>query len=438
MIAQRQSFGTLRASHFAARRGAANVVVALSAIGDRVAEAFAAQLIEWSEHAPTLRQIPCESDLQTLLTQLGSNGAIALAERSGGSEKVLLAMDHEALSQLASAFFGGGGADGESARTDSLTRIERSLASIVLDALARSLERSLAVFDFGSLSFVGLVEGVDSKIVGELSNQIRLELSGQAEGGAIYLGLPPTVVESFAQAHLVALTAATPIPEPAWRSSMQDRVRLTDVTVEAVLDGPTFTLGRLASLRPGQLIGLDAGPDCLIRLEYDGVPLYLARLGQANGALSVSIETALPAPRAKRELGAEGDHQRTSGMGLTMANGVDESAAQTAVAAKLSRGIGSVTDDAPGTLGAVLALPVTIKIVLGSSRLTVGRLMALEKNTIIHLNQRIGDPVELQVNGQTLARGELVVKEEDLRFGLKITEIVEAEREAQIADEAAE
>ena len=123
-----------------------------------------------------------------------------------------------------------------------------------------------------------------------------------------------------------------------------------------------------------------------------------------------------------------------------MTNGTDEPVGHSVGAARINRGMGQGTDDASGGLGAVLSLPVTVKIVLGSSSLTVGRLMALEKDTIIHLNQRIGDPVDLQVNGQILARGELVVKEEDMRFGLRITEIVEPDRKAQAAPvgEAAE
>lgn len=81
-------------------------------------------------------------------------------------------------------------------------------------------------------------------------------------------------------------------------------------------------------------------------------------------------------------------------------------------------------------LGAVLNLPVTVKIVLGSSSLTIAQLMGLERSAVIRLNQRIGDPVELQVNGKSLARGELVVQEDDMRFGLKITEIIAADRTA--------
>jgi len=80
------------------------------------------------------------------------------------------------------------------------------------------------------------------------------------------------------------------------------------------------------------------------------------------------------------------------------------------------------------SLGAVLNLPVTIKIVLGSSSLKIAQLMSLEKGAVIRLDQRIGDPVEMQVNGRSLARGELVVKEDDLCFGLKITEIVGVDR----------
>jgi flagellar motor switch protein FliN len=97
------------------------------------------------------------------------------------------------------------------------------------------------------------------------------------------------------------------------------------------------------------------------------------------------------------------------------------------------RSLRSATSDrayASNGLGAVLNLPVTVKIVLGSSSLTIAQLMALEKGTVIRLDQRIGDPVELQVSGKSLARGELVVQEDDMCFGLKIADIVVADRPA--------
>ena len=107
-----------------------------------------------------------------------------------------------------------------------------------------------------------------------------------------------------------------------------------------------------------------------------------------------------------------------------MATNADNTGSEQAVSATPSRASIPQAAGAPEGLGSVLNISVVVKIVLGSTNLSVGRLMALEKGAVIRLDHRIGDPVDMQVNGRILARGELVVKEDDLRFGLKITEIV--------------
>jgi flagellar motor switch protein FliN/FliY len=74
-------------------------------------------------------------------------------------------------------------------------------------------------------------------------------------------------------------------------------------------------------------------------------------------------------------------------------------------------------------LSAILAIPVTVQVVLGSTSLPVASLMKLARGAIISLDQRVGDPVDIVVNGKVVARGEIVVVDEvSQRFGVSLLE----------------
>ena len=84
----------------------------------------------------------------------------------------------------------------------------------------------------------------------------------------------------------------------------------------------------------------------------------------------------------------------------------------------------SASLEAPN-LSAILSIPVTVQIVLGSTALPVAALMKLARGAVISLDQRVGDPVDVVVNGKIVARGEIVVVDEaSQRFGVSLIEIV--------------
>ena len=63
-----------------------------------------------------------------------------------------------------------------------------------------------------------------------------------------------------------------------------------------------------------------------------------------------------------------------------------------------------------------------VTVELGRTRMTVRELLALTPGTVLELDRAAGSPADLLVNGRRIARGEVVVVDED--FGLRVTEIV--------------
>lgn len=75
----------------------------------------------------------------------------------------------------------------------------------------------------------------------------------------------------------------------------------------------------------------------------------------------------------------------------------------------------------------IMNIPVEVQIVLGSTEMPVSELMALQKGSTVALNRRIGEAVDVVVNGRKLARGEITVLDNDpSRFGIRLTEIITA------------
>ncbi|PZO81783.1 MAG: flagellar motor switch protein FliN [Mesorhizobium amorphae] len=80
---------------------------------------------------------------------------------------------------------------------------------------------------------------------------------------------------------------------------------------------------------------------------------------------------------------------------------------------------------APSAGSVIMGIPVEVQIVLGSAEMSVAELMALGKGSTVALDRRIGEPVEMVVNGRRVARGEITVLDEDpSRFGIRLTEII--------------
>jgi flagellar motor switch protein FliN/FliY len=88
---------------------------------------------------------------------------------------------------------------------------------------------------------------------------------------------------------------------------------------------------------------------------------------------------------------------------------------------------GAAAAEAPAArnLEMVMRIPVTVKIVLGSATMPVANLMRLGRGAVIALDRRVGEPVDMVVNGRVVARGEVVVVDEATsRFGIKLTDVV--------------
>jgi flagellar motor switch protein FliN/FliY len=70
-------------------------------------------------------------------------------------------------------------------------------------------------------------------------------------------------------------------------------------------------------------------------------------------------------------------------------------------------------------------VPVELAVEIGRTHMTIREALALGPGSIVTLNRLAGEPVDLLVNGKPIARGEVVVIDEE--FGLRVTEVLAPE-----------
>jgi flagellar motor switch protein FliN/FliY len=73
-------------------------------------------------------------------------------------------------------------------------------------------------------------------------------------------------------------------------------------------------------------------------------------------------------------------------------------------------------------LAAVYDVPINIQAVLGRANMEVASLLRLSRGSVIELDRKVGEAIDIYVNNRLVARGEVVVVDE--RLGVTMTEII--------------
>jgi len=73
----------------------------------------------------------------------------------------------------------------------------------------------------------------------------------------------------------------------------------------------------------------------------------------------------------------------------------------------------------------IMCIPVPVQVVLSTVKVPIATLMELDRGAVIPLDHHIGEPVDVVVNGQVIARGDLVyLDDEKKRYGVSLLDVV--------------
>lgn len=171
--------------------------------------------------------------------------------------------------------------------------------------------------------------------------------------------------------------------------------------------------GDLVPAQAGDLPGLAAGLGaslvaCEFSLDVEGAlpsPFLLVLGESVAAALAGAGSTAAAAPQ----------NASSSGFGGSMNAPVVQ-------AAQLSQLTGSLPAGAGNNLELLMDVPLQVTVELGRTQKMVKEVLALGPGSVLELDKLAGEPVDILVNEKPIAKGEVVVIDEN--FGIRVTEIL--------------
>ena len=82
-----------------------------------------------------------------------------------------------------------------------------------------------------------------------------------------------------------------------------------------------------------------------------------------------------------------------------------------------------------GKIDLLMDVPLNVRVELGRSRMYVEDILKLADGAVVELDKLAGDPVDVLVNDRLVARGEILVLNEN--FCVRVTEIVDSKERAR-------
>ncbi len=74
----------------------------------------------------------------------------------------------------------------------------------------------------------------------------------------------------------------------------------------------------------------------------------------------------------------------------------------------------------------IYALPVNVQVVIGTAKPTISDLLKMKADSLLELDRKLDDPIDLCINDRVIARGELVETDPETGgIGIRLTEIVD-------------
>lgn len=73
-------------------------------------------------------------------------------------------------------------------------------------------------------------------------------------------------------------------------------------------------------------------------------------------------------------------------------------------------------------IGLIMNVPLNMTVEIGRAKRKLKEVLSFESGTVVELEKQADAPVDIIVNGQLIARGSVVVIDDN--FGVRITEII--------------
>jgi flagellar motor switch protein FliN/FliY len=228
---------------------------------------------------------------------------------------------------------------------------------------------------------------------------IQFAFASQPEAAQVFL-IPQDTVLGLAE-----IVTGTPVTEPD-----ENIVAELRTTLEALVQGVCLSVGNIHN-------DTIVATGLTIRYQIFAFPPNLQRASQiVRTQLAVNGEDLNGSIIWLMDL-------ETAGIVLGSSEEFEESTPFPTISGASSAGGGrNQMMDEPTSLELLLDVPLEMSVELGRVKMLVREVLDLTNGSILEIDKSAGEPVDVLVNGRIMARGEVVVIEDN--FGVRITEII--------------
>lgn len=207
---------------------------------------------------------------------------------------VLIGVDRKFIFSLVEASFGADGTELPYETDRPFSNLEARFTKQVLLLTANALEACFETITQVSFRFDRLETSIEFTILGPndipvVTTQILFQVMDN--GGRMFILIPQSALYPIRKKLAREHQPVSQLNDPRWVQRMQRGISQTEITLQAILETRTMTLGEVRSLREGQLLQLRAHTQDLIGIQSGGEQLFRAKLAQSNGKFLFVIET---------------------------------------------------------------------------------------------------------------------------------------------------
>lgn len=408
-----------------------------------------------------------------------ATAAVVRAEKLKGS--LLFTADCEAGFAFLEAAFGYDAIQPSKTPMRSVTTTENEVLRVLFRRLARSFTNAFSLLVDVTFEIEAARPPIEIETIcraGAPVVAVRLMVEYAGRAGYITIAIPQTLLVTIRPYLSIAPPSEMPVPhinsDPEWTRKLSDEIARAFVSVTAILDEALVPLETIACFSIGSTVELSVESISMARLEFDGMPRYWCELGRSDGGLMLRIKSEYDNEEESIDelcsTCAVTDIPLIHGAGMARPQRQQGTRQENAMAAKIdgeedvspiAQFASELTPSVPdfgfapggtqpretspsftdhdfekpkktpasqgtseGSREFIMDLPVTMKVVLGSATMPVAAVSKLARGSIVKLDKKVGDPVDILVNGRLVARGEVVVLDElSSRFGVTLTQV---------------
>ncbi|WP_144766862.1 flagellar motor switch protein FliM [Methylobacterium dankookense] len=225
-----------------------------------------------------------------------ANAVVGIFHAPEWDGHVLVGLDRDFLFTMVEVLFGSDGSEPPVEDERAFSAIELRVAQMVFEQVGRALESSFGLVSQTPFRLERTETRMEFAVIGRRSNkavQAKFLFQALNRGGEMFLVIPQSVLNPLRPGLAKVLTGESTARDPRWSQQIAAEVQKTEVTLRAVLEERHLTLGEIAGLQVGQVIGLDATPTTRIKLEGNDRPLFWAHAGQAQGSYVLRIDEVI-------------------------------------------------------------------------------------------------------------------------------------------------